>query len=126
VCPGWTDADSSTWLKFFEGQGPHAFIDLPPFDVTRLHPVLQPIEAHEVPLVPAPAASAVIVPEPLVCTTSDAASAWSTQRAKVRQNCRHVAGEVIKGNQSSIYIYFDRIMNSNSVLEFQVWRLGIY
>jgi hypothetical protein len=112
---GWSEDDSIAWMHFFERLGPYAYADRAPFDLARLRPT-----AAAAPVADAiPAADTPALAEPLVCTTSEAASAWSAQRAKVRRSARKAApGDVVKGKRFHFFRESDAVYSSSTILFF--------
>jgi hypothetical protein len=101
-CVGWTAADTALWRQYFEKSGPYTIKERPPFSIENLRPhtgnsVVAKPKANMVPISQ--------IPEPMVCTTSDAATAWTTARASVRQFSRstRMPGDVLKSLNSQSF-----------------------
>jgi hypothetical protein len=102
---GWTQADTESWIDFFNDEGIFQLIPLAPWALSSLKAIPVPQEQAQLVLEPTVSASQVI-PEPLVCGTVEAAAAWKSARTQLRNGSsgKHVTpGEILKGS-------FDRLL----------------
>ncbi len=87
---GWTAADTASWRQFFDKSGKYAVNNEGPvFSITQLRPQAQ--DPGPVIAAPVHVAPLLHIPEPLVCSTHDAASAWTAGRARAREAARSSA-----------------------------------